>query len=98
MCPFKHEVCGTQSEFAFKTAGASLNTAMTFLPSDVCFYTLRSECGVPAFQPQGSGLDVIQILTIDYDDAEVDGTSLNVTTDGKTSTIIIPKKTETFDG
>jgi hypothetical protein len=42
---------------------------LTFYPGDVCVYTLRSECGLPSFNPQGieaaPGLDV---FTIEYDD------------------------------
>lgn len=78
MCPFKHEVCGPQSEFVFKQAGSRLNTDLTFYPSDICFFTMRTECGVPAFQPEGDAMDSISIMTIEYDDGEVDSTPSTV--------------------
>jgi hypothetical protein len=69
MCPFFHERCGNQSEIIFGTPGEKMNQNLTFFPGDVCFFTLRTECGLPSFDPQGvetsSGVD---IFTIEYDD------------------------------
>ena len=98
MCPFNHDSCGTQSEFVFKSAGSSLDTSLTFFPSDVCFYTVRSECGVPAFAPTGDGLSTVQITTIEFDDADVVSHAMKITDGSTTSVIYLPNKTESFDG
>lgn len=64
-------VCGEQSEMLFKSVGSSLDLSMTFYPSQMCFFTIRSECGAPAFQPQGKAIDNLDIYTIEYDDGDV---------------------------
>jgi len=51
MCPFVHERCGNRSEIIFSNAGDKLNQNLVFYPGDVCFFTLRTECGIPSFDP-----------------------------------------------
>jgi len=51
MCPFDHSKCGNQSEIVFSIPGESMNQNLTFYPGDVCFFTMRAECGVPSFNP-----------------------------------------------
>ena len=46
-----------------------MNQNLTFYPGDVCFFTLRTECGLPSFDPQGSDASPgVDIFTIEYDD------------------------------
>jgi hypothetical protein len=73
MCPFDHSKCGNQSEIVLSNPGESVGKNLTFYPGDLCFFTMRAECGLPAFNPQG--LDMINnvdVYTIEYDDSDVD--------------------------
>ena len=69
MCPFVQERCGNQSEIVFGKTGDRMMQSLTFYPGDVCFFTLRTECGLPSFDPQGSdAAPSVDIFTIEYDD------------------------------
>jgi len=100
MCPFIPDVCqSARSSFVFKTDGASLSLKnMKFGPSDICMFTVRTECGVPAFKPDSLTSDTLNIMTIEYDDAEVDYVNTTVSDGTTTSYIPIPKRSENFDG
>lgn len=100
MCPFIQDVCqAATSSFVFKSDGASLSLKnMKFGPSDICVFTVRTECGVPAFKPDSLSSDTLNIMTIEYDDTEVDYVNTTIV-DGITKNYIpIPKKSENFDG
>lgn len=68
-----------------------------FYPSDVCFFTLRTECGSPGFIPKGNALDNVQIFTIEFEDAEIDADIVEVS-EGGGAFVRIPKKSEAFKG
>ncbi len=40
-------------------------------PGDVCIYSLRAECGVPAMEFTGAEVSTLDIYTIDYDDTDL---------------------------
>ena len=100
MCPFIQDVCQSAlSSFVFKSDGASLSLSnLKFGPSDICVFTVRTECGVPAFKPAATTPDTLNIMTIEYDDSEVDYINTTVSDGTTTSFIPIPKKSENFDG
>ena len=69
MCPFQHDRCGTQSEIIFSAAGSKMSKNLVLYPGDACFYTLRTECGLPSFDPQGiDAIPSVDVFTIEYDD------------------------------
>ncbi len=84
---------------------------MTFYPGDLCFFTMRAECGLPSFNPQGLDMvNGIDVYTIEYDDSDVDSIIVsandtqptipdpNSSTTKMSPKIPLPKKQENFDG
>lgn len=56
MCPFKNEACGSKGDVVFAKTGEKLDFKMNLSPGDVCVYTVRAECGVPAFKVDGTNV------------------------------------------
>ena len=48
---------------------------LSLRPGDVCFYTVRAECGLPSFQPMvdntTSVMDGVDIFSIEFDDSDI---------------------------
>ena len=111
MCPFDHSKCGNQSEIILNNPGDKVGSDLTFYPGDLCFFTMRAECGLPSFNPQGlNQIDNVDVYTIEYDDSDVDSIIVNANDtqatipDPNSSSnklvpkIPLPKKQENFDG
>lgn len=81
MCPFKKDNCGNTSEVVFNATGESLSLNMSLDPGSICFYAIRAECGIPAFEPNDT--DGITIKTIEYDDGDCETSDSNATDGSK---------------
>jgi hypothetical protein len=55
----------------FNKTGQVFTEDFKLYPGDVCLFTTKSNCGVPAFQGKNQLSDFIEIHSIDYDQADL---------------------------
>ena len=71
MCPFNTDSCGKKDVVLFKNGGDKDSLSLSLQPGDVCVYSVKSNCGVPAFKPTTKSYQNLKAYSIDYEDWDI---------------------------
>jgi len=90
MCPFNTDTCGKKDAVLFKNGGDKDSLSLSLQPGDVCVYSVKANCGVPAFKPKAKSYQGLKAYSIDYEDWDVISELLSNSRKGAGSQIVIP--------
>lgn len=61
VCPFKKSQCGGAPDILLNNTGEAVNVNVDLAGGESCMFNMRAKCGMPAFKPEGTNLDCVDI-------------------------------------
>lgn len=68
VCPFKKSQCGGVPDILLNNTGEAVNVDVNLAGGEMCMFNMRAKCGMPAFKPEGTNLDCVDIQFVQFKD------------------------------